>query len=33
VEFVAELPLAGTGKIDRKALMERAQTLAGAGAA
>jgi acyl-CoA synthetase (AMP-forming)/AMP-acid ligase II len=28
VEFVSELPLAGTNKIDRKALMERALTLA-----
>ena len=33
VEFVTELPLAGTGKVDRKALMERAQALAGASAA
>jgi acyl-CoA synthetase (AMP-forming)/AMP-acid ligase II len=29
VEFVSELPLAGTGKIDRKLLMERARVLAG----
>ena len=28
VEFVSELPLAGTGKIDRKSLVERARTLA-----
>jgi non-ribosomal peptide synthetase component E (peptide arylation enzyme) len=27
VEFVAELPLAGTNKIDRKALMQRALAL------
>jgi acyl-CoA synthetase (AMP-forming)/AMP-acid ligase II len=27
VEFVAELPLAGTGKIDRTLLTERARTL------
>jgi acyl-CoA synthetase (AMP-forming)/AMP-acid ligase II len=33
VEFVAELPLAGTGKVDRKALTERAQALAGGSAA
>jgi acyl-CoA synthetase (AMP-forming)/AMP-acid ligase II len=31
VEFVSELPLAGTGKIDRKRLMERARELAGKG--
>jgi long-chain acyl-CoA synthetase len=30
VELVAELPLAGTGKIDRAALAARARTLAGA---
>ena len=29
VEFVRELPLAGTNKIDRKALIERAIALAG----
>jgi acyl-CoA synthetase (AMP-forming)/AMP-acid ligase II len=29
VEFVSELPLAGTGKVDRKLLMERARALAG----
>ena len=30
VEFVSELPLAGTGKIDRTSLTERARTLVGA---
>jgi len=30
VEFVSELPLAGTGKIDRTSLTERARALAGA---
>jgi len=29
VEFVHELPLAGTNKVDRKALIERAIALAG----
>lgn len=29
VELVAELPLAGTGKVDRRLLIERAEALAG----
>jgi len=31
VELVAELPLAGTGKVDRRLLIERAEALTGAG--
>lgn len=33
VELVSELPLAGTGKVDRRLLIERAEALAGDGAA
>ena len=32
VELVAELPLGGTGKVDRRLLTERAESLAGDGA-
>jgi acyl-CoA synthetase (AMP-forming)/AMP-acid ligase II len=33
VELLAELPLAGTGKVDRRLLIERAEALAGGAAA
>ena len=32
VELVSELPLGGTGKVDRRVLMERAEAVAGDGA-